>query len=87
MSAFLRATRLTAASLQGFVLWFWWYGTVGLPKLRRVSVTSPVVGRSRRQSFVGWKSLSGRKSRHVLCQVSPCSGVRLLVSVLVIGIF
>lgn len=48
MSAFLRDASLTAASLQGFVLWFWSYGSVGLPKLERVSVTtSPANGRVR----------------------------------------
>lgn len=41
MFAFLRDARLTAASLQGFVLWFWLYGSVGLPKLERVRITTP----------------------------------------------
>ena len=68
MFAFLRDARLTAASLQGFVLWFWSYGSVGLPKLERVRITtSAVVGRTRRRSSVGWESLSGRKSHRFLC--------------------
>ena len=63
MSAFLRDARLTAASLRGFVLWSWWYGNIGLPKLERVGVTTPaVVGRTHQRSSVGWESLSGRKS-------------------------